>query len=472
MDPRAWNLERRDGRLWMDGRDFVALADEYGTPLHVTSATTLRRRARELLGGFAGYPAPVTAHYSYKTNPLAAVARILHEEGIGAEVVSGYELWMAGRVGVPPERVVVNGPNKSFGTLAEAVAAGVGLVVVDGPYEIEPLERAAVSAGARVSVALRVRPDVVPRGMNVSSATGSHRSQFGMDPGSEEFAQALRRAVASPHLRVRGAMAHIGSGIHDMVAFRRMIGRLLDAQEAIAQAGGEADLLDVGGGLGTRLSGEFGRLEMLAYLAFGRLPRPGRVAPEGLISRYGATIAASVLRECRARGLDPPALVLEPGRALVSDAQVLLLRVGAVRERRRGAPVALVDGGAMTVSMMFLSERHAVLLANRDAPEAGRTSIFGRLPSPMDVVYRNLPMPRLRAGDLLAVMDAGAYFTSTETCFGGMRPAVLLLREGAVEVARRRETPADRATTQPLLCPDGTGASGERTKDPEQAGRR
>ena len=102
----------------------------------------------------------------------------------------------------------------------------------------------------------------------------------------------------------------------------------------------------------------------------------------------------------------------------------------------------------MSVSMMFLSEMHAVFLANRDAPEAGPTSVFGRVPSPMDVVYRNLPLPRLRVDDLLAVMDAGAYFTSTATNFGGPRPAVVLVEDGAARLVRRRETYADLARVE------------------------
>jgi diaminopimelate decarboxylase len=133
-------------------------------------------------------------------------------------------------------------------------------------------------------------------------------------------------------------------------------------------------------------------------------------------------------------------LVLEPGRAITSDAQVLLLTVGAVRSRPGVGRFALADGGAMSVSMMFLSELHAVLLANREAPPKGRTSIFGALPSPMDLVYRNLACPMLEPGDVLCVADAGAYFTATATNFGGPRPAVVLIDDEKPSVVRRRES--------------------------------
>jgi len=445
-EPGAWGLERRDGRLWLDGCDLPALAAEHGTPLHVVSARTLRERVRAFRAAFAAYPGAVRVCFSYKTNRLLGVLRVLHDAGCGADVVDELELRLARMLGVPPADTVLNGPCKTDGELALAVAFGTGLVVVDGLGEIARLARQAETAGARVPVpvALRVCPGVRPRGMNVSSATGTRRAQFGFDRRSGELRAAIRAALAEPALELRGVMAHIGSGLHDLRAVARGIERLLDVLQQVAAAGAPANVLDVGGGLGARLSRELTTVEMLRYLAVGRLPARWRAAPADLVQRYATTVVEAVVAGCARRGLAIPALVLEPGRTLVSDAQLLLLRVGAVRERPRIGRFALTDGGAMTVSMMFLSEQHALLLANRDAPVAGRTSVFGRLTSPMDVVYRGAALPRLEAGDLLAVMDAGAYFTATETCFGGARPAVMLIDDAAPRLIRRRETLADR----------------------------
>ncbi len=447
-DPGAWGLERREGRLRLDGCDLPALAAEHGTPLHVVSARTLRERVAAFRAAFAAYPGPVRVCFSYKTNRLLGVLRVLHDAGCGAEVVDELELRLARALGVPPADTVLNGPCKTDDELALAVASGTGLVVVDGLGEIARLARRAEVAGVRVPVALRVCPGVRPRGMNVSSATGARRAQFGFDRRSGELRDAIRAALAEPALELRGVMAHIGSGIRDLRAVARGIERLLDVQQAIAAAGARADVLDVGGGLGARLSRELTTFEMLRYFAVGRLPARWRPGPADLVRRYATTVIATVAAGCAHRGLAIPALVLEPGRTLVSDAQVLLLRVGAVRERPGIGRFALTDGGAMTVSMMFLSEQHALLLANRDAPVAGRTNVFGRLPSPMDVVYRGAALPRLEVGDLLAVMDAGAYFTATETCFGGARPAVVLVDDGAPRLIRRRESLADRVALE------------------------
>ncbi len=454
MSPELWGLERRAGRLTLDGHDLTELADCYGTPVHVASARILRERVAEMQRGFVGYDGEVRIHFSYKTNLVAGILRILHASGARAEVVNGYELWLAQRLGVAAEDIVFNGPNKTDDELRAALQADIGLLVVDGLGELERIAKLAEELGTIARIGLRVCPDVVPRRMNTSSLTGSRKNQFGLDLRSGELRLAVKQAVASPRLKLRGLMAHIGSGIHDLRAFSAAVDRLLRAHVEAIALGAEPDLLDLGGGLGARLSREFTTVEMLAYLGLGRLPRPPAPAPEDHYDRYADAICSAVRRGCVRRGLELPTLILEPGRALVSDAQVLLLSVGAVRERAGVGRFAMTDGGAMTASMMFLSERHQVFLANREAEDDGRTSVFGALPSPMDVVYRNLPCPQLSRGDLLAVMDAGAYFTSTSTNFGGPRPGVVLLDGAQARLVRRPETFEDLARVELDLALD------------------
>lgn len=455
MKPELWSLERRSGRLCLDGHDLTELAARYGTPVHVASARILRERVGEMRRGFAGYEAGVQLHFSYKTNLVAGILAVLHREGVRAEVVNGYELWLAQQLGVAAEHIVFNGPNKSDEELRAALEADIGLLVVDGLGELDRVTELAAELGCRARIGLRICPDVVPRRMNASSLTGSRKNQFGLDLQGGEVRLALERAIRCPRLRLRGLMAHIGSGIHDLSAFQAAIDRLLGAQALAVELGAEPDLLDLGGGLGARRSREFTTAEMLAYLGLGRLPRPARSAGDDHFDRYADAVCAAIRRGCARRGLAEPKLVLEPGRALVSDAQVLLLRVGAVRQRRGVGRFALTDGGAMTASMMFLSEVHQVFLANREAANRGRTSVFGALPSPMDVVYRNLPSPVLERGDLLVITDAGAYFTSTSTNFGGPRPGVVLLDGQDARLVRRRETFQDLARVELELAQGG-----------------
>lgn len=447
-DPGWWNLERKDGRLRMDGQDLADLSVAFGTPVHVASAPALRARCERFRAAFADYPGGTRIHYSYKTNNVAGLLRVIHGQGIGAEVVDGYELWLARKLGVPADDVVFNGPNKSDDELRMAIEQDIGLLVVDGLSELDRIEKLARTLDRRARIALRICPDIVPRGMNASSLTGSRKNQFGLDDRAGEVTEAIVRAVPSEHLQLRGIHAHIGSGIHDLRAFEKAAERVMEVQLHATEAGADPDVIDLGGGLGTRLSREFTTTEMLVYLGMGRLPKQRPPGQTDLLERYGQAVSGAVQQACERWQLRLPTLVLEPGRALVSDAQVLLLTVGAVRERPGVGRFALTDGGAMTVSMMFLSELHAVFVANREAETDGRTNVFGRLPSPMDVVYRNLPLPHLQPHDVLAVMDAGAYFTATSTNFGGPRPGVVLLDDGVARLVRRPETFEDLARVE------------------------
>jgi diaminopimelate decarboxylase len=149
-----WGLSRRLGRLQLDGIDLVHLAKQYGTPLHVVSRDLVASAARGLQQAFADYPGGTRICFSYKTNKLVGVLHTLHGQGIDAEVVDGFELWLSQKLGVPAERVVFNGPNKSDEELSAAVESGVGLVVVDNLPELERLARYAAHAPLPVGIAL------------------------------------------------------------------------------------------------------------------------------------------------------------------------------------------------------------------------------------------------------------------------------------------------------------------------------
>lgn len=456
-DPSCWGLTRELGRLTMDGVDLVRLAEVHGTPLYVVSARRLRERCDEMLQAFSAYPRPVSAHFSYKCNPVAGVLRVIHDRGLGAEVSSAWELRLAGALGVAPSRIVFGGLNRTDDDLAAVAEAGVGLFVVDEPGEVTRLEAAAAAYRRTLTIALRVCPDVTPRRLGASFRTGSRRQQFGLDARSGEVDAAMRRARASPHLRLRGVMGHVGSGIRQLGTFDVMIRRLLEVLRRLRDAGFPADLLDVGGGLATPYSQPFTTVEMLAYLGFGRAPARPSPTTCSLVAAYAEAVRLSVMAACRRLALPPPTLVLEPGRSITSDAQALLLRVGTVKERRGLPRLVLVDGGAMSISAVLLSEHHELLLVNREpSPDRYRTSIFGSAASPMDVLSRNASLPFLAPGDLLALMDAGAYLTSTATRFAGPRPAVALVDADGVRLVRRRENVEDLLATE--LDPGTVGA--------------
>ena len=312
IDIGEWGLSRRAERLWLDGQDLTGLAERFGTPVHVVSAGRLRARTAEVLDAFSHYPGRAHIHFSYKTNTVAGVLRVLHDAGLGAEVVNGYELHLARRLGVPGERIVFNGPNKTDAELRAAIDAGVGLLVVDHLEELTRVQSLAQQSEQRVRIGLRVCPDISPRHMNASSLTGSRRNQFGLDLPANEYNIALGRVAGSDELELRGVMAHIGSGIHDLKSFERTVQTLLDLHVAAFDAGCSPDVIDIGGGLGAQLSRELTTFELLAYLGVGRLPKLGRPGSSDLWARYAEVVCGALVDGCEPdEGVDDPR---RPGR--------------------------------------------------------------------------------------------------------------------------------------------------------------
>ena len=430
------------GGLQVGGASAEKLARAHGTPLHLIDEAALRRRAEGFRKAFeTAYAGRVRVHYALKCNNTPGVVAMVLEEGLAPEVGTIYEWTLVRRLGVPAERIVVNGPYK--GPLLEpAVREGAGLVVVDGPADLAAVAAAGRAANRRVPILLRVNPNCVPQGMNRASATGSRsHSVFGFDSVTGEVPDALDRIAVSRFLEFKGLHCHAGTGIRRPEDYLRPIEILLDCACEAEQRGLPARILDIGGGFGVPTSREMSTAEFLLYQAVGKLPPAPDASRFPPIDRFATTIADAIRRGCAKRGLETPEIVIEPGRAVVSGAGVLLLTVGAIKQREGVGTWAITDGGAGTVAFPLFYEYHEVLLC-RAANEQGRRrySIVGPACFSADWIYRNKKMPELASGDVLAICDAGAYFTVQESNFGFPRPAILAVREGAARVLRRRET--------------------------------
>ncbi len=430
------------GALAVGGACAEHLALEFGTPLHVVDEAGLRRRAWEMRAAFEhAYPGSVTACYALKCNNTPGIVRVILEEGLQPEVGTLYEWELARRLEVSPSRIVVNGPNKGD-LLERAVVEGAALVVVDSLAELEDLARLCARAGRTARILLRVNPAYIPKGMNRASATGSRsRSVFGLDLRSGEISRALRRLADLPALRFAGFHCHAGTGIRRPRDFVRPIESLAVCAVEAAKLELETAVLDVGGGFGVPTSRELDTLEFLRYQALGHLPAPPDATRFPPITAFAETIASTVERGFRRRGLALPQLVLEPGRAVVSGADVLLVRVGQVKERAGVGTWVITDGAAGTVAFPLFYEYHEVFLCRAPHAERSRSySLVGPVCFSADWIYRAKRMPPILPGDLLAVCDAGAYFTVQESNFGFPRPAIVSVRAGRASLLRRRET--------------------------------
>lgn len=419
---------RRDesGVIEIGGCSVNDLGREFGTPLYVYDEATLRGQARHLRDAFAETYPNSRIVYAGKALLSPAVVAILHEEGIGLDVVSGGELYAGLAAGVPASRMTFHGNNKGMDELREAIAAGVGLIAIDNLPEIEIVSRLAVEAGATVDCLLRLNPGIDTH-THDKIRTGHLDSKFGLPIATGDAERAVVAVVAAPGIRLRGYHAHVGSQLFDSAAYSVTVETLLVfAAEMRDCYGVEPEVVSPGGGFG------------IAY------ETNQEAAP---VERWAAETAAVVRDGCARFGLPEPELVIEPGRAMVGRAGVALYTVGTIKHIPGVRTFVSVDGGmADNIRPTLYGAAYHVELASRldDAGEVAAVTIAGKYCESGDILIDSATLPPVVAGDLLALPATGAYCLAMASNYNlATRPAVVMVNEGVARLIRRRESYAD-----------------------------
>ncbi len=396
-----------DGRLSIGGCDLVDLADQFGTPLFVYDEDHLRARCREAVVAFGDGVA-----YAAKAFLCGAMARLAYEEGMHLDVATGGELFVARHAGVPGERLVMHGNNKSDRELAMAVEEGVGRIVVDSFDELDRLDALAVATGARPRVLLRITPGVEAH-THEFVTTGQDDSKFGFTVSSGLALAAVERAVTAESVELVGLHAHIGSQVFEVGAFARAVEVLAD----FAAPFGLPEL-SVGGGLG------------VPYVE-------GESAPT--LTEWAAGIRAV----CDAAGVTAH-VSAEPGRAIVAAAAVTLYRVGTVKDLPGIRTYVAVDGGMSDNPRPVLyGSGYETMLPRAAAAERPRAvRVVGKHCESGDLLVREGWVPEdLMVGDVLATPVTGAYGHSMGSNYNHvLRPAVVFVAGGEAREVVRRET--------------------------------
>jgi diaminopimelate decarboxylase len=401
------------GQLSVGGIDTAALAEEFGTPLVVYCEQTLLAQARAYV---RAAPDALVA-YSVKAFPNVAVIRLLAAEGLGADVSTLGELSFAHRAGVPGERLIVHGNNKSDDELRAAAEAEAAFVVLDAADEVE---RAAAAGVRRVLV--RVTPGIDAE-THDAIKTAHHGSKFGLPP---EQALATIGAARDAGLDVAGIHVHIGSQLLETGAARAAVDWLGGfGAECRAELDWLPEVVDVGGGLG------------IQYVEQEAPPT---------VEEFVGTLVGRVARAWTLHGLPPPRLVLEPGRSIVGRAGFTLYRVGVVKQASETTTFVSIDGGMSdNPRPQLYGALYRALLANRaDERAVGTYSVAGKHCEAGDVLIERVALPEPRRGDLLAVPGTGAYTLGMGSNYNGVpRPAAVVVAEGRARLIRRRETVDD-----------------------------
>ncbi|MCP9832232.1 diaminopimelate decarboxylase [Synechococcus sp. HJ21-Hayes] len=409
-----------EGRLQVGGCNLGELARRYGTPLYVLDEATLRGNAqayREALRRF--YPGQSLALYASKANSSLAITALVAAEGLGLDAVSAGELLTAIRGGMPPERIVFHGNNKSVEELKLAVELGV-TVVADNWLDLEQL--AALVPVQPVSLMLRFTPGIECH-THEYIRTGHLDSKFGFDP--DQLEAVLQHLQGCPWARLTGLHAHIGSQIFELQPHRDLAGVMADALQRARALGHPVTDLNVGGGLGIR------------YVASDDPPS---------IQEWVRTVAQAVAGACEERGLALPRLLCEPGRSLVATAGLTLYTVGSRKEIPGLRTYLSVDGGMSdNPRPITYQSQYTALLADRPEAEATDTvTLAGKHCESGDVLLKDLALPPATTGDVLAVLATGAYNASMASNYNRIpKPAAVLVHDGQAELVQRREQPEE-----------------------------
>jgi diaminopimelate decarboxylase len=442
LKPQDWGLQKEaGGALLVGGFRTVDLAREFGTPLHVLNEARLEETANRFRRSMeAAYPGRTSVHYAFKCNSVPAVVATVRRAGLKAEVMSEFELELALRMGYSGEEIIVNGPGKTDRFLLLCLRANVRLVIVDSLSELQALGSIAGDQNRDVDILFRINPDFVPRGLNSGTATASRKGcAFGLDLKAGEPQAALAALKDMNRVRFRGYHFHIGTGIRDPKEYSRAVERLAPLIRDTRAAGRRVEVVDVGGGFASMTTRELTTREFLVYQAFERLPSGLPRGNDAAFEDFACVISDALLRIFPAGEL--PELIAEPGRSIASPNQFLLLTVHRVKERPGVRKWLVTDGGLGTVTLPTFYEYHEVFLADKvTRPRTERVTIIGSVCFASDIVYRNKWMPSVRPGEVLAIMDSGAYFTAQESSFGFARPAVVAVSGNGCRLVRRRES--------------------------------
>lgn len=405
--------------LEIGGYDTIELAKEFGTPLYVLDEETIRGRCQDYLKSFRKYYPNTDVIYACKALSTAAVQKIVTSEGLGLDVSSGGELYTALKAGCDPKKIYFHGNNKSKPELKYALEAGIGRIVVDNLQELANLDEVTKQTGRHAGILLRINPGIEAH-THEYIKTGRVDSKFGIP--LDEVETAVREAKKKKLISLLGFHAHIGSQILEVKPFVEEVKLLLELTLKY-----ETNELNMGGGLG------------IAYLSSDEPPS---------LDSFAQEIAAVLKDKTMAK------LILEPGRSIIGNAGITLYTVGAIKDIPGIRKYVFVDGGmADNPRPMLYQARYEAKIANKpDQPTAEKVTIAGRFCESGDVLIKDINLPKVEVGDVLAVFCTGAYNYSMASNYNRVgRPAMVLVRDGNATLIVKRESYEDLILSDVIL---------------------
>ncbi len=416
------------GHVEIGGCDTVELVSEYGTPLYLYDETTLRTIAREFIDEFTSRYPSTTVAYASKAFINPVIADLVNQENLGLDVVSGGELAVAQSVGFPLNKVYFHGNNKTPQELEAAIKAGIGRIVVDGLYELSLLNELAGKVGIKQDIMLRLSPGVDPH-THAKTTTGILDSKFGISIDTGDARQAMVQALAAENLELVGLHCHLGSPIFELEPYSIAIDTMLAFAAEFKQEGFVLREFSPGGGFA------------IGYVMSQQPPR---------IAEYAEAITKTLKTRSADLGLGEPQLVIEPGRSIVGRAGVALYSVGAVKTIPTIRKYVSLDGGmGDNIRPALYDSSYEAVVANRPlSPPEEIVTLVGKFCESGDYLIKDINLPTLNQGDIIAIPSSGAYAPSMASNYNlNPKPPIVMLKGGDPTLIRRRETYQDMMST-------------------------
>lgn len=424
MNSQITNQINKAGHLIIGGVDSLKLAKEYGTPLVVYDVSQIRNQIRAFKKVFEEEQVNYAVSYASKAFASIAMYQVANEEGAYTDVVSAGELYTAMKANFPMERVSFHGNNKSKEELEMAVKNHVGKIMIDNFYEISLLNQVLEKQDSEINVMLRITPGISAH-THEYDQTGQVDSKFGFDLKSGQADKALQEVLKNQRMHMLGIHAHIGSQIFELNGFEMAAAKLVDVAAAWRKNYDyTAQVINVGGGFGIKYVQEDHPLK-----------------PEEFVK----AIVKTIKDEATKHNFPLPEIDIEPGRSIVGPAGYNLYKVGSMKEIPGLVPYVAVDGGmGDNIRPALYQAKYETVLANDPQRKASQEfHVAGKYCESGDILA-DAKLPSLKAGDILAMLDTGAYGYSMASNYNrNPRPAVVFAEDGKAQVVIRRESLED-----------------------------
>lgn len=404
------------------GADTVELAKKYGTPLYLMSEDYIVERCQEVNEHFLNKYPNTFAVYAGKAFSTREMCRIIMREGLGLDVVSGGELFTALSVNFPAEKIIFHGNNKSYTELELAVSKGVGRIVVDNLTELEMVQMIGQEMGVSPKILFRVSPGVDSHTHHYIS-TGQLDSKFGIPLVGDILTDAVKKAVQASNVDLAGFHFHVGSQLFENNSHMMATEILLKVIKSLKDdIGFETRELNVGGGFGI-------------YYKKGDDPKP--------LSYFMDPVMSLIDETCSNEGLKRPTIIIEPGRWIVGEAGISLYTLGAIKDIPTCRKYVSIDGGMPdNIRPALYEAEYSALVANKmDADHEEVVTIAGKCCESGDILIKDLSVPTIETGDILAVMSTGAYGYAMSSNYNKLPvPPVVMLKKGVDRLIVKRQT--------------------------------